>query len=204
MEIKQIKTSELKSAEYNPREMTETQNKDLKDSIKKFGMVDPIIVNKHEGRENIVIGGHQRLRICEDMLMAEVPVFYLDLDIEKEKELNIRLNKNTGQWDFDKLANDFDIDELLDFGFKEYELGFFGNKMSNKQKKDKVNEMYNGMPEFEQDELVHRTLFIHFRNDEDVERFAKLISQRVTPKNKSYWFPEEVKDVRDSEKYEEK
>jgi len=126
MEIKQIKISELKSAEYNPREMTETQHKDLKDSIKKFGMVDPIIVNKHEGRENIIIGGHQRLRICEEMGMEEVPVFYVDLDIEKEKELNIRLNKNTGQWDFDKLANEFDDDDLLEWGFGRDEIFGFG------------------------------------------------------------------------------
>ena len=144
MEIVQVKTSELKSAEYNPREMTETQHKDLKDSIKKFGMVDPIIVNKHEGRENIVIGGHQRLRICEELEMTEVPVFYVDLSLEKEKELNIRLNKNTGQWDFDKLANDFDIDELLDFGFKDYELGL--NKKSSEKEIDENLETKNKCP----------------------------------------------------------
>ena len=203
MEIKQVKISELKSAEYNPREMTETQHKDLKDSIRKYGMVEPIVVNKHEGRENIVIGGHQRLRICEELEMTEIIVSYIDYNLKDEKELNIRLNKNTGQFDFDKLANEFEVEELLDFGFQEYELGFFGDRMSNKQKKDKVNEMYNGMPEFDQDELIHRTLFVHFKKEEDVEKFAELIDQKITPKNKSYWFPEDKKDVRDSEDYNE-
>ena len=49
------KCSELIEADYNPRQLTEKQHDDLKASIEKFGVVDPLIVNMHEGRENVII-----------------------------------------------------------------------------------------------------------------------------------------------------
>jgi ParB/RepB/Spo0J family partition protein len=119
--IEYIKTSVLKEAEYNPRQMTKKQAEDLKASIKKFGLVDPIIVNKHPRREDIVIGGHQRLKIAAQLGIDTVPVLYLDLDEEQEKELNLRLNKNTGEWDFDALSA-FDSNLLLTIGFSDEEL----------------------------------------------------------------------------------
>ena len=89
-----------------------------KESVKKFGLVDPIIVNK----DNTVIGGHQRLKICKDLKYVDVNCVMLDLSKEEERELNIRLNKNTGDFDMDILANEFDIEELTDWGFKHIDL----------------------------------------------------------------------------------
>ena len=114
-------------AEYNPRQLTKEQHKHLKDSIQRFGLVDPIIVNKNKDRKNVIIGGHQRVRIAKELKMEDIPVLELDLTYDREKELNIRLNKNMGEWDYDILANMFDIDELLDIGFSEKEF----NKMLN-------------------------------------------------------------------------
>lgn len=114
-------------AEYNPRQLTKEQHKNLKDSIQRFGLVDPIIVNKNKDRKNVIIGGHQRVRIAKELKMEDIPVLELDLTYDREKELNIRLNKNMGEWDYDILANMFDIDELLDIGFSEKEF----NKMLN-------------------------------------------------------------------------
>ena len=102
-------------------QMTKKQAEDLTESIERFGLVDPLIVNKHKGRENIVIGGHQRLRIAINKGFKEVPVVYVDLNQEKEKELNVRLNKNLGDWDWDLLAN-FEKDFLKDVGFDSQEL----------------------------------------------------------------------------------
>jgi DNA modification methylase len=124
MEIIQVKVSELKPADYNPRKLTKEQHAHLKESMEKFGLVDPIIVNRHAGRENVVIGGHQRLKIAQEMALVEVPVIYLDLDEEQEKELNLRLNKNLGEWDWDMLANQFDVANLKEIGFTSNELGF--------------------------------------------------------------------------------
>lgn len=121
MEIVNVKIEELKPADYNPRQMTESQAATLTESLKKFGLVDPLIVNKHPGRENIVVGGHQRLKIAKSLGFSEIPVVYVDLDEALEKELNIRLNKNLGEWDFDLLAN-FDLDLLKAIGFSERDL----------------------------------------------------------------------------------
>ena len=109
-------------AEYNPRQLTKDQYQHLKDSISRFGLVDPIIVNKNKERKNIIIGGHQRIRVAKDMDIEFVPVLEIDLTYEKERELNIRLNKNTGEWDMDNLANFFDMEELMEWGFEEDEL----------------------------------------------------------------------------------
>ena len=112
-------------AEYNPRQLTKDQYKHLKDSITRFGLVDPIIVNKNKERKNIIVGGHQRVKVAKDLKIKKVPVLEIDLTYEKERELNVRLNKNTGEWDYDNLANFFDMDELIDWGFDDKELKLF-------------------------------------------------------------------------------
>ena len=122
LKIVQVSPAELIAAEYNPREMTADQVAALTDSIKRFGLVDPLIVNSHKDRKNIVVGGHQRLRIATIMGYETVPVVYVKLTAAKERELNIRLNKNTGQWDWENLANLFEMDELADWGFSESQL----------------------------------------------------------------------------------
>lgn len=122
MDIVQIPIGDLKPATYNPRRLTDKQYNDLKNSMQEFGIVDPIIANKHPDRENIVIGGHQRLRVAMDLKYEKVPVVYLDLSEEKERELNLRLNRNTGEFDWDILANNFEIEELLRVGFDEADL----------------------------------------------------------------------------------
>ena len=117
-------------AEYNPRQLTKDQHQHLKDSIQRFGLVDPILVNKHKTRENIIIGGHQRVRVAKDLDIQEVPCIELSLTYEKERELNVRLNKNTGEWDMDNLANMFDMEELVDWGFEENDLKIFDDEIS--------------------------------------------------------------------------
>tara|TARA_R110000824_G_scaffold18868_3_gene74025 strand:+ start:410 stop:1006 length:597 start_codon:yes stop_codon:yes gene_type:complete len=112
-------------AEYNPRQLSKEQFKYLKDSIHRFGLVDPIIINKNKDRKNIIIGGHQRTKVAKAMGIKEIPCIELDLNYDKEKELNIRLNKNTADWDYDLLANNFDIEELSDWGFDDDDLKLF-------------------------------------------------------------------------------
>lgn len=61
--------------------------------------------------------------MAKDIGYTEVPVYYVNLSEEQEKKLNLRLNKNVGEWDFDALANYFDSGMLFDVGFTERELG---------------------------------------------------------------------------------
>ena len=122
LSIQQVKIGDLKPSEYNPRSWNEDTTEQLTESIKRFGLVDPILVNGSQQRKNIVIGGHFRLKVAKDLGLTEVPVVYLDIpEEEKERELNLRLNKNQGDWDWD-LLSEFDESLLDDIGFSSEEL----------------------------------------------------------------------------------
>ena len=122
MQIVEVNISELKPASYNPRKLTDEQEVTLRKSLSEFGFVDPIVVNSNPDRENIIIGGHQRVKVWSGMGNKTVPVFYIDLDLVREKELNIRLNRAVGDWDWDVLKEFFDKDDLMAWGFTENEL----------------------------------------------------------------------------------
>jgi DNA modification methylase len=116
------KISELNPAEYNPRQLTDKQAQDLTNSLERFQLADPIVINKN----NTIIGGHQRINILKakhgnNGLEVDVRVPDRQLTDEEERELNVRLNKNLGEWDYDALAN-FDEEMLKDVGFDSKEL----------------------------------------------------------------------------------
>ena len=143
MIIIEKKVKDLIPADYNPRDLTSKQFQDIKDSINTFGLVDPIIVNIHETRKNIVVGGHQRLQVCRELGMENVPCVEVNLTEDKEKELNIRLNKNVGQWNYDNLANFFDNNDLVDWGFDLKEVNFATNVELN-ETLSAVDENFDG------------------------------------------------------------
>lgn len=117
-----VPITELHPSEYNPRKISKESLEQLKESIQRFQIVDPIIVNAASNRKNIVIGGHMRLRGAKELGFKEVPAVYINIpDIKREQELNIRLNKNTGTWDFELLAN-FNEEFLSNIGFSSEEL----------------------------------------------------------------------------------
>jgi DNA modification methylase len=120
--ITDIPVSDLRPAPYNPRRWSESAKEKLKESIKKFGAVDPLIVNAAPKRHGVVIGGHFRLECMKELGFDSVPVVFVNIpDLNREKELNMRLNRNQGEWDFEKLKT-FDVGLLLDIGFNENEL----------------------------------------------------------------------------------
>lgn len=113
---------ELKPCEYNPRKISSSQRKQIMESVKKFGIVDPLVINTNENRKNIIVGGNQRSTIYEELGYESVPCVEVNLDIEGEKELNVRLNKNQAEFDFEALNEIMNRDLLLQIGFKENEL----------------------------------------------------------------------------------
>lgn len=125
MKVVKKKTGELKRAVYNPRYINSKDKAELKDSLEKFGLVDPIIININPKRFNIVVGGHQRLEIWEELGNEYIYCIELNLSEEEERELNIRLNKNGGDFDIQLLKENFKIDDLEAWGFESYELGEF-------------------------------------------------------------------------------
>jgi len=118
----QVKVSNLKPSQYNPRKWSKEALNQLKQSIEKFGVVDPIICNCAPKRKGIIIGGHMRLQAIKELGCEYVPVVWVNIpDEEMEKELNIRLNKNQGEWDWDLLL-DFNETFLSDVGFSSEEI----------------------------------------------------------------------------------
>ena len=120
MEIKELPLKELKPVAYNPRKKLKKGDKEyekIKQSLLKFGYVDPIIVNE----DLTVIGGHQRLTVLKDLDYETAKCVIVDLPKEDEKALNIALNKITGQWDEALLA-----DLLLDLQESDFNLDLTG------------------------------------------------------------------------------
>ena len=122
LNIAYVLITSLFPSQYNPRRWDAEAKKQLKESISRFGVVDPIIVNGAENRKNVVIGGHFRLEVMKELGYEQVPVVYVDIpDLEREKELNLRLNKNQGEFDL-KLLAEFDETLLASVGFDSIEL----------------------------------------------------------------------------------
>lgn len=139
-ELKTISVELLKPAEYNPRKQLKPGDKEyekIKNSIKEFGFADPLVVNS----DMTIIGGHQRLTVAKDLGYTEVPCAVVDLDKTKEKALNVALNKITGAWNEQLLADlivdlqnvDFNVDLT---GFEPPEVEQLMSKVHNKDIKD--------------------------------------------------------------------
>ena len=102
MEIKRIPLDEINPAKYNPRKDLkpgDPEYEKLKKSIDEFDLVEPLVMNK---RSNVLISGHQRLKILKERGDMETEVSIVDLSPERERALNIALNKIRGDWDLPK------------------------------------------------------------------------------------------------------
>ena len=128
-ELKVLPVAILKPAEYNPRKKLKPGDKEyekIKASIEEFGFADPLVVNA----DMTIIGGHQRLTVA-----------VVDIDKTREKALNIALNKITGAWDENLLADllkdiqesDFDLGKT---GFDPPEIETLFNKVHSKDVKE--------------------------------------------------------------------
>lgn len=117
--VEKRKISDLVLADYNPRKISDKGNKNLEDSVEKFGRVEPIAINT----DNTVIGGHMRLGIYAKNGVEEVDVVIPSRQLTKkeEKELNLRLNKNVGEWDWAKMGV-MGTELLLEIGFDPNEI----------------------------------------------------------------------------------
>ena len=133
IKIESKKIFTLEFAEYNPRTISKKQFKDLKKSITEFGIVTPIVVNINKDRENVIVGGHQRVRALQDLGHESVLCALVDLPLQEEMKLNLRLNKNGGKFDDDMLINYFDEEVLFEVGFTANDLDINIDKYEDNQ-----------------------------------------------------------------------
>jgi len=124
----QRKLSDLVPWEENPRELMEAEARRLVDSIRKFGYSQPIEIDQ----ANVIVDGHQRDAVMIMMdeygadAMVDVRVAPFEFTRHQRQEYTALKHKGTlARWDWDKLAN-FDVPDLLTWGFDEAELGLAG------------------------------------------------------------------------------
>ena len=115
--------SELIPWPRNPRQIREHQARRLQESLDDFGQVEIIAI----GPGNQVYNGHQRLNVWAEQhgpdFEVAVRVSSRELSEKERERLTVLLHKGAaGEWDFDILANEFELDELLEWGFTEHDL----------------------------------------------------------------------------------
>lgn len=142
MQIRKILLSAINPAPYNPRadlKHGDAEYEKLKHSIDSFGYVEPLVWNEATGT---LVSGHQRLKILQEQGLTEVEVSVVNLPLDKEKALNVALNKISGRWDNDKLAElILDLQGLPDFdvgltGFDSVEISSLLDDFGNANKND--------------------------------------------------------------------
>ena len=140
MEFKKLKINSLIPASYNPRKKLkpgDAEYEKIKNSITEFGYVDPIIVNS----DMTIIGGHQRWSVLKALGYDEVDCVVIEIDKTKEKALNIALNKVTGEWNKELLADLIKDLQSLDYdvsmtGFEPPEIDELFNDVHSKETKE--------------------------------------------------------------------
>ena len=131
----ELKRSQIRFADYNPRVLDDEAKKSLKRGIKKFGLVGGVTVNKRTGFT--VVSGHQRLTVMDELQKYDpvtmendykVRVDVTDVDEKMEKELNILLNNPNaqGRWDYEKLAQIIPDIDYKDAGLTDVDLNMIG------------------------------------------------------------------------------
>lgn len=118
--LETIALKELKEHPKNPRQISKEQHQHLTNLIAKFGLIEKPIVNL----DKTIIGGHQRVKILKKMKVKEIECWMPDIQLSDEDidHLCIGLNLNQGSFDHDILANEWDILDLLKWGFTEEQL----------------------------------------------------------------------------------
>jgi hypothetical protein len=116
MQSKKVKLSEVKPNPNNPRIIKDDKFEKLVNSIKQFPKmleIRPIVVNA----DMIVLGGNMRLKACKEAGLKEVSIIFADeLTEEEQKQFIIKDNVGFGEWDWEQLANEWDSEELKEWG----------------------------------------------------------------------------------------
>jgi ParB-like chromosome segregation protein Spo0J len=114
--IEYVPIWKVKNNPNNPRLVKDDKFKKLVNSIKEFpDMLDkrPIIVNA----DMIVLGGNMRLKACNEAGLKEVPIIVAeDWTEEQQRAFIIKDNLGYGEWDWDMIANEWDEEELNEWG----------------------------------------------------------------------------------------
>jgi len=178
-----IRLSSLKPNEQNPRKISDGAFEKLCRSIRrdpKFMELRPIVVDE----QHVIIGGNQRYRACLKIGRQVVPTSWVRVAVgltEEQRKRFVLLDNApdgmAGYWDWDKLQLNYEVSELESVGF------ILPEKVDFEKE-------WQGMPEFiSDDQRGYQRIVVHFEEKKDVEAFAKLLKQKITPNTNAIWFP---------------
>ena len=196
-----VKINTIKENIKNPRFIKDKKFKELINSIEDLSAMQelrPIIVNT----DMVALGGNMRLKACKEAGIKEVWMEMFTEEMaskmnkiaqEKSKktktyleycnEIIIKDNTSSGQWDWDMLANDWEIKELNYWGLNVYD--FNSNFIEEVNKGDEDSE-WVGMPEFEASDTQLK-LVVSFDNEQDRNEFIKIKELQISSKTKLTW-----------------
>lgn len=187
----------------NPRKNDHVIDK-MAGQIKEFGMPVPICIRP----DGSIVDGHLRYKACKKLNLLKVPVAVNQTwSPEKIKAFRISVNKTSewAEWDKDFLV--LEVKELESCDFDLDLLGFSPSELN--EIIDSVNlvddhtKEWKEMPEFQQDDqMSFRNIKIHFKDQQSINEFMKLVNQKITDKTKYIWFPQQEKEKVSNLSYE--
>jgi DNA modification methylase len=143
LSVEEVPIDLLRPDPANPRRIGDEELESLTRSLRKFGLVQPVLARRENGT---VIGGHQRLVAARRLGLRTVPVTYLDLSIEQARLLGLALNKISGTWDDALLARllaDLQTSPEVDLslsGFGEDEVHDLLRSIETREKRERVED----------------------------------------------------------------
>jgi hypothetical protein len=194
-----VKLGDLKPWSENPRMSSKAQAKRLLASFEKFGQVQTVAISP----DGSVLDGHQRLSalltIHGDKYELDARQSSRPLTDAERRELVISLHVGAvGGWDWDKVSA-WDASELQGWGMdgdalRQWNLDALNlRELIQSENPIDYEKEWDGMPDFEQDEIkVYKTIKVHFKAEDDYREFADLISQSLTEKTLSIYFPRQI------------
>jgi len=115
-----VKIENVKTNPKNPRIIKDEKYKKLVKSIKEFPDMlhkRPIVAFTDKDGKYVVLGGNMRLKALNELKYKEVPIILADEWTEEQKhEFLIKDNVGFGEWDWDSLANEWDVEKLDEWG----------------------------------------------------------------------------------------
>ena len=173
MNIKTLKTADLRPANYNPRRDLKPDDVDyqkLRRSIQELGYVEPIIWNERTGT---VVGGHQRLKVLIEQGIEEIECVIVNLEEKDEKILNVLLNKAKGRWDIEKLSDILqelnEAGEMEITGYEDWE--FQSLMMQYDHIKDLMNEDFSNFDPGKERDTFTMTFSLPVVEKETAEKY---------------------------------
>jgi site-specific DNA-methyltransferase (adenine-specific) len=122
IKIEYVDIEKLKPYEKNARSWSDKQTADLTESLTRFTLLEPLVINMAKDREFTVLSGNFRLSVARKLGYKTLPVIKVFIsDSHKEAELVLRFNANVGSWRYD-ILKDFQVELLMDVGFTDTEL----------------------------------------------------------------------------------